>query len=434
MKILFLALVFVLGSLAFAQTPDQAQSQDVGPTILSPSELELPPEVGTRTGRGGDYFNFFAYGDFIYNSNEPFTTTPGANASSEGYDGGVGVDLLHYFRTGLVSLNYNGGYRGYSDLHDDPTDNIVQNLTFSFNKQFSRHFLFTFRQNAGWNPGGWIPQEIVTSTSETALNPVAIRSQSLGSSVGVTIQQTRRLSWDVRGDFFDLTYKPSVNVGFIASDASFGVNYRITRKATLGASASYQYYSYSQSHGNASSDAAYVSLSYLFSPRMQLGLSGGASRSSFDSESAEIIGSTLFIFIGRETHYSPFASARFAVAAKHATFSASAGESVNGGNGTYLASTIIYVSGSFSYVPTRRLSLSVGGGYQRLASLNTGPITPDEYVASSASYKLARHLGIRATAYFTSYNGVGTYQGNSYFNTTVGIIYTSADRPLASIF
>src|SRR5271170_3121617 len=127
MKIRFLGLLFVSASLAFAQTPDQAQAADAGPTILSRAEIVAPLEAAT--GRGGDYFNLSAYGDFTYNSYEPFATYVGTVSGLEGFDAGVGVNLLHYYRTGVLSLDYSGGYRGYPGLKIDPVDNIIQNLS-----------------------------------------------------------------------------------------------------------------------------------------------------------------------------------------------------------------------------------------------------------------------------------------------------------------
>jgi len=432
MKTCFWALLFVWAPLASSQTPDQAQSSDAGPTILSRSELEVPPEAAT--GRRGDYFNFFAYGDFTYNSYEPFAVASGANAGNEGYDAGIGVSLLHYFQTGVISVNYTGGYRGYSGLNSDPASNIVQNLSLGFNKQLGRHLMFTFRESGGWTPGGWIPQAVTTPEFALGLNLIAVRTETSLTSVGLIYQQTRRLSWQIGGDFTEIRYKPSINVGDFGGDASFGMSYRFTKRTTLGATATYQYFSFLQSHGSSTSDGVYLSLSHLFGRRIEAGVSGGALRTNFESTSAEVFGSILLIYTGRVTTYSPFASGRLSLSLRKASVSFAGGETVSAGNGIFLTSKMIYAGANVYYAATRKWSFGVGGGYQRLVSIGGGTTGPGEYAYGSADYKLTRHFGLRASGNYTTYETVTVYQGNSYYNAALGIFFTSADRPLPTIF
>jgi hypothetical protein len=433
MKIYFLALLFVWAPLASSQTPDQAQSSDAGPTILSRSELEVPAE--TPTGLRGDYFNFFAYGDFTYNSYEPFATIAGESAGKEGYDAGVGVNLLHYYQTGVLSLNYTGGYRGYSGLNSDPASNILQNLSLGFNKLLTRHLTFTFRETGSWTPGGWIPQPVTTPEFALGLNLIAVRTETSLTSVGLIYQLSRRLSLQVGGDFSEIRYKPSIDyTGFFGGDASLGLNYRFTKRTTLSATANYQYFSFLQSRGTSSTDGAYLSLSHLFGTRIEAGVSGGALRTTFESTSAQVFGSTLLIYSCRATTYSPFASGRFSISGRKTSFGLSGGETVSAGNGIFLTSKMIYLTGSFYYAATRKWSFGLNGGYQRLVSIGGGTTGPGEYVSGSADYKLTRHFGIRAAGNYTTYETVTVFKGNSYYNATLGFFFTSADRPLSAIF
>ena len=434
MKTRLFLLLLASAPLAVAQTPDQAQSAPLtGPTILSRTELDVPPEVAT--GRAGNYFNFMIYGDYTYNSYEPFTGTSTSSVGLSGYDGGIGLNLLHYLRDGALTVNYTGGYRGYSGLNDDPADNIIQNFSLGFNKQISKHVLFSFHQIASIYPGGWLPQQISTPSSVIGVNNIAARSETIASSVTVTLLQTRRLSWVIGGDFFDLTYKPSTQIGSVGADGNFGFNYRLTRKTTFGATAIGQYYSFRGANGSTASEGANVSLSHLFSPRVQAGLTAGVQRSSYSALSAQIIGNTLLISNGQHTAYNPTFSGRLSVVRKRVTFSLLGGQSAGGGgNGQYLASKVINGSGSFSYVATRSWSFSLGGGYQLFTSLAGGPATPSEFGSAGVNYKLTAHFGFRATGSYSKYSTIGTYAGNSYYNAMVGIIYTSADRPVASIF
>lgn len=432
MKIRFLGLLLVSASLAVAQTPDQAQATDAGPTILSRSEIVAPLEAAT--GKGGDYFNFFAYGDFTYNSYEPFATYVGAASGLEGYDAGLGVNLLHYYRTGVLSLDYSGGYRGYPGLNIDPADNIIQNLSLTLNQQLSRHVTFTVNENAGWNPGGWFPQVVVTPESSLALNLAAIRYESSLTSVGLSYQQTKRLSWQVGGAYSVLIYKPSSNINSSVAQASVGVNYRITRKTTVGASTNYQYFSFLQLHGSSTTNGAYLSLSHQFGPRVEIGVSGGAVRSTYGEASSQVGGSNVSAVAGSVTTYVPFLSGRFSITRRRTSFTLSGGETVSAGNGIFLTSRMIYASGGVSYVAGRKWSFGLGGGYQRIVSIAGGPSEPVNFVNGSVDYKLARHVGVRASGSYSSYEAISAVQGHSYYNFIVGFFFTSADRPLARIF
>jgi hypothetical protein len=432
MKIRFLVLMFVWASLASSQTADQGQAADAGPTILSRGELEIPPEAAT--GRLGSYFNFFAYGDFTYNSYEPFSL-PGVTAGGEGFDAGVGLNLFHYFQSGAISLNYNGSYRDYPGYNIDPVDNVIQNLSLGINKHLTRHILLTFGETASINPGGWIPQPVTTPQFQLGLNLIAIRNETSLTSAGLSFQQTRRLSWQVGGDFFELRYVPSVdNIGSFGGDASVGLSYRFTKKTSLSATATYQSYSFLHSHGSSTSDSAYLSLSHSFSPLIQVGVSGGALRTTFDEASAQVIGQILLISTGRISTYSPYVSGRFSISRKRVSLSLGGGETVSAGNGIYLTSKIIYAGGFLSYSPGQKWSFALGGGYQRLASIGGGVTAPDEYATGSANYKLTRHFGVRASGSYTTYDTITTFPGNSYYNLSLGIIFTSADRPVIGIF
>jgi hypothetical protein len=431
MRLLTLALLcFSASIVACAQTPQQPEPIDNGPTILSRSEMEVPPEVAT--GRGGDYFNFFAFGDFTYNSYEPFN--PGAGTGFEGYDAGLGLDLLHYYRSGVVSLDYTGGYRGYPGFNSDPVNNIIQNLSLAWNAQLSRHVLFTVRELAGWNPGGWIPQVVITPEFALGLNLIAIRNESSLTSAGLSIQQTRRLSWQLGGDFYELRFVPSSNnIGSYSEDATAGINYRVSKRTTIGANALYQHFSFLQSRGTTSTQGGFASLQHSFGPRIELGVSGGAMRTSYDESSAQVFGIVLPVSNPRPTLV-PFASARLSIARRHTTFSLSGGETVSPGNGVFLTSRLIYAGAGFSYVATRRWSFSAGGGYQRYISIAGGPSAPDGYVSGSTDYKVDRHFGIRASASYTRFDTITVYPGNQFYNLSIGVIFTTADRPVASIF
>jgi hypothetical protein len=431
MKIHFLVLMFVWASLVLAQTADQGQAPDAGPTILTRGELQIPPEAAT--GMRGDYFNFSAFADFTYNSYEPFATYVGAVSGIEGFDAGLGVSLLHYFPSGAISLNYTGGYREYPGLNTDPVNNIIQNLNLGFNKQFNRRLLFTFGENAGWNPGGWIPHPVITPEFALGLNLVAVRYESSLTSVGLSYLQTKRLSWQFGGDFSELRYVPTSNFGSFGAMMSAGLNYRLTKRTTVGATASYQYFSFLQLHGTSQSDGAYLSLSHQFGPRIEVGVSGGALRTSYGAGSADVVGSTPLTG-GSHAIYSPFASGRLSISRKRVSFGLSGGEAVSAGNGIFLTSKMIYAGGGLTYAATRKWSFGLSGGYQRFVSINGGASSPDEYASGSIDYKLSHHIGVRASGSYTSYETITIYQGHSYYNIIAGVFFTSADRPLSSIF
>ena len=90
---------------------------------------------------------------------------------------------------------------------------------------------------------------MITPEFALSLNLIAIRTETSLTSVGLLFNRPGASDWQAGGDFDEIRYKPSVTIGSFGGDASLGMSYRFTKRTTISATATYQYFSFLQSHG-----------------------------------------------------------------------------------------------------------------------------------------------------------------------------------------
>jgi hypothetical protein len=363
------------------------------------------------------------------------------NNSSGGYYGGDinwGVIANHRFNGGALSLNYRGDYRDYSGVQGySGTD---QNLGFAISKILSKHWSVSYSQTAGiYLSGASYFSLQPAETNLVQVNPYSSTTKFLSSGVSASYQQSLRLSYVFSGSYYLSRYSGNAPYGISGVTASGGLNYRITPRTTVSGTYSFSDYQYQQLGGQAQVHTFYATLSHLFANHWSVLGSAGVSRSqssgtidyALSPGLAQLLGASFVAGPYNTTTLVPYFQASASRQMRHSTVSFIGSQSITPGNGIYLASKNLAVTGLYSY--TWRLS-SVGfaGGYSRLGSAANAARPIDmEFFSASYGRPLARYLGLTLRYdffYYPSVVGLVPFDRDSRF--TFGIVFNSKSVPI----
>ncbi len=434
MKFCRLALGVLFASAAWSQSTDTPASPDqAGPTILSRADMQVPDS--TAENHGGNYANFFVFVRGFYNTSAGNYTDNGALQNYEatgGVDAGGGLNLVHNFEHGEMALAYSGGYREYSN--GEGGSSFYQNLALSLNYKLNRRWLLALREYIQVLPEGQVAVPLSLGTvSPVAFNSVANQQQYYLSSASLVYQASRRWSYEFGGDFFYLAYHPDSFFNSKGFSGSGSTNYRKSSRTTVGMGYNFNYFVFSGGVGNSNTNTVYASLSHLFSPTLQFGLSAGASRTDFSQEVAAADGAGAYDF--HRASYSPFINARLSKASKRYTETLVFVEGVNAGNGVYATSKSLNASAGIGYSVSRRFGFNAAAGYSHFSSiagptLNVSGSYAYFYATGGVSRKVAKHFGTNFSATYYGAQNLGGVASHDYVALYGGIVFTSEDRPV----
>lgn len=399
-----------------------------------------------------DFFNFFLYGDGVYDTYAPVEQNGHTvNNGGTGFDVGGGVNAYHGFREGEISLTYRGSYRDYqSGFFTSGTD---QMLSLGISKRLTRRWSITWGTSAGifLYGGTFVPAEAGSGTgpinpsNPVIPNPFSPETKYLSTGLSMAYRQTARLSYILSGDFFVQRYNYPGSLGVTGVSGGVGVQYRLAPRTTLTGSYSHGYYHYQRNAGSAFVDTFGGTLNHVFPSHWMVTLFGGVSRT--DTSGIALVPVTLIIQQGttqeavggyvlghfeRIAHIPTF-SGTVSHLYRRSTLSFSAGQGVVGaGNGYYLSSKTDYVNGFYSYNIQRRSNFGMGGTYYRLSSV-ANKVTAEYSSASfSASYStvLVRHVGAFARYDFIHYGNLNPLPAVSDNRIAFGFNYSSRSVPM----
>ena len=435
--VLFFSSLLPVG-LLFAQQPGPVttapQTQTPGDTETNPVTLSMPYNAAER-----NYFNFFGYADGLYDSNEYLaTSSPSGKQSGWGAEGGGGVTGFHDFATGDLALSYRGGYRAYeSSFYPSGFD---QNLAFLFRKQLSRHWSLAFTQTGGeYIYGGTYFGVQPSNVNFVETSPFSPKTRFLGDSISLSYQQTRRLSYQFTGDFYLVRYSNGASYGSTDVSGSGTILYRLTRRTTVSGTYSHSYFQFQHGAGSSDIDSVYLTLSRDLPDHWRVGVSAGISHSN----SSGTVNVPVSFLVGTNLisgyvvgHYHtttdlPYLQGTIARSMRHSTITVTGGESVTPGNGFFLDSRNLGVSGLYSYM-WRKANAGVGGYYSRLTSIsNTTSATYGSAAASlNLSYQVFHYLGVDFRYDYVKYGSFFGFPGREDNRIAFGIVISSKNVPM----
>jgi hypothetical protein len=191
----------------------------------------------------------------------------------------------HYFRRDQVSVNYTGNFSQYSGLGAYNGANNTVAVTYSH--VLSRRLTLDLAGN-----GSILSQNSVLENQPVGPETIAninlasspniqiydIGTKQFSSQADVTWHETSRLSFSAGTSYFGISRDSTLLLGMTGQQARGDVNYRLTRKMTVGAYYSFSHYLYPHGFGNSDTNTFGAIYSYAFNRTMQLRFRGGISQ------------------------------------------------------------------------------------------------------------------------------------------------------------
>jgi hypothetical protein len=368
---LILGRVFALFALA---APVFAQY--AGPAILSRGDA--PSGVGSTPVSFRPFFEISG----VYDTG---LTGAGLNAEGElGSTSSPGIQLAggisgnHSWRHTTIGLSYHGDLNHFTKAtYYDASD---QSLLLSVKHQFTRHLYLDLRESAGLfstDSGLTALQQAISYDPAQSTLPTTDffdnRTLYLSTQADLIYQRTARLSFDFGGDGFINRRRSTDLYGVTGASARGDVQYRITRRSTIGANYTFTNYSYTRVFSG-----TYIhsfSGTYAIQLTKHLEFTGYAGVSHIDNTLeqvvpvspviAEILGITSGLAVSHTLSYVPNGSGRLSEQFHNGVAYISGGHTVTPGNGLFLTSTQTNASAGYTFTGVRRWSMNASVLYTK---------------------------------------------------------------------
>ena len=405
-------------------------AQYAGPAILSRGDA---PSAMTETPvEFRPYFEINA----VYDTG---LAGPGVNsqgklgtAHSPGIQFAGGISGSHTWRHTSVGIDYHGAINHWTKA--TYYDNTDQFLNIGIKHQFSRHLSLNFRESAGlfdqsFNLGA-IQEALPYDPSQTTLpttNFFDNRTTYLNLQADLVYHLTPRLSFDFGGGGYVNRLRSSVLYGVTGEGATGDVQYRLTRRTTVGANYQFEQFSFTRIFGGTDLHSFRGALSMRLSKTLEL--SGYAGVTRFESKFVQqvpvdpAITALLGISFGQQVvygvHWTPDIDVRLSRSVHEGVFYLTAGRLVTPGNGLFLTSEQTTVAGGYNYTGLRRWSFGLTAVYNDGTSV--GNIS-GKYGNEGGTLNVSRQIA-------HNFHFVMSFAGNRYFSQT----FTQYNRPIYDV-
>ena len=297
-------------------------------------------------------------------------------ATSEGVDIGWGVSGSHSWRHTQVGIDYRGDFIHYTRATFFDTTN--QNLMMGVKHQFTRHVALGLRNTAGMFSFGNntlnLPQTVPFDPSQSFVPTTDFfdnRTIYASSIADLVIQKTARLSFDFGGGGFLARRRSSALFGVTGGLAYADAQYRVSRRATIGANYNFDHFSFNHTFGGTDLHGASGTYAIQLSRRAEFTGYAGFMRveSKFvqnvpvDPVVAAIIGITQGTAVIYSVRYVPNYSGRLSMAFNHGVAYLNGGHTITPGNGLFLTTEMTAAYAGYTYTGLRRWSFGASIGY-----------------------------------------------------------------------
>ena len=322
--------------------------------------------------------------------------------ASYGVSIGYGISGMHSWKHTKVGLNYSGGFSHYSKTFYDGVSG--QNLQLSITHQLTRHAVLSLSGTAVYYGSNrstpTLPQTIEFDPATTYVPTNDFfdnRTFSFSAQPSLAIQRSMRLSFVVGGDAFLTRRRSSALFGVKGIGAHGDIQYRASRRSTVGAMYSFIHYTFTGVAGSSEAHSFGATYSTVLTRSTQFSATGGISRYEdtfveiipIDPAIAAVIGINFAQRVSKQAHFTPNINARISKTVPRGVIFLSASHGINPGNGLFLTSTSTTVGAGYSYSGLRRWSLSAGGSYN--TSTSQGNVF-GQYGSYSANVSASRQV------------------------------------------
>ena len=373
-------------------------------------------------------------------------TTQGqlGNIASAGLKVSGGISGNHSWRHTQLGLSYHGSINQYAKA--TYYDGSNQTLMLSLEHQLSRHLLVTFRENAGM-----LSTEVTSTALEEAIpydpsqtilpatNFVDNRTLFLSTEASLTYQRSTRLSFRASGSGFLNRRRSSDLAGVTGASADGDIQYRISRRQTIGVDYSFSNYSFTRIFSGSDVHSLRGSYSARISKTVEFSGFAGVSRAETKSEQevavnpliAALLGITSGLSITHAISYVPSASGRLSRTFHNGVAYVSGSRLVVPGNGLFLTSISATAIAGYSYTGLRNWSFTSNFNFNRSTTLGI----PGNYGSASgrlsASHTIFKTFSAVASFTASQYES-GTYSlyNRLIYDASVGLGWSPGDIPL----
>jgi hypothetical protein len=367
------------------------------------------------------------------------------NAESFGVDLVWGVSGTHNWKHTKLGLDYRGSLDHYSE--QGSYDSLSQSFLLGINQQLTRHISLSLRESAGMFTRafglGSLSQTVPFDPSQSYIPTTDFfdnRTYYLSTQADLKIQKTARLSFDLGGDNFLTRYRAAGLVGATGLGAHGDLQYRLSRRSTVGGSYNYQHFYYTGQFGAADVHSVAATYSRALAAKLEFSASVGGSRVEqtfiqavpVDPVIAALLGVSTTTEIAHFVSWIPTGSVRLSQVFRQGVLYVSAARGVTPGNGLFTTSYNNTVSGGYTYTGVRRWSLSALGGFSQAKSVGnfngkyssiSGGITASRQLIHSVHLILAYDARTYDSPDFHTYNRLIQ-------SARIGIGFTPGDVPL----
>lgn len=435
----FLVPLFLLSSVcALAQAPVGDQTPPP-PPVENPADVTNPSTVTSLAGQffQRNYFNIYAFALANHDSAAPVYNS-GTGAGSWGYSVGGGIDLFHQFEGSTLSLGYRGNYTDYTTSAFGSGTN--QNLIFSYTKRLGHRWYLSVGTNAGislyggryYNTGSGGPVSPIT-------NPFSPETRYLSSTLALSYQQTRRLTYSLQGSFFLTRYDYPGAIGTTGGFGAASVIYRLTRRTTIGGTYSHSGFYYQQNVGNSQVNSVFGTVSHTLTRSTRFTFSAGVAHANSKGTAllpVQIVvdGQTVIVYerlAYNQSSWVPDFQGSIYHSLGRFEVSLAGGQTVSPGNGFFLASRELFLTGHISRT-WRNSNVSAGGGYIHIVSVSNtiaGSYSSATFTASYG-YKINRFLSAQAGYNYYKNGSIQNFGGVSDNRIFLGVTFSSKGIPL----
>jgi hypothetical protein len=369
-----------------------------------------------------------------------------ANQSAAGINITGGLSGSHNWRHTSFGLSFRGGYsRFIGNSNYDSTD---ISMNFGLRHQISPHVSFSwsnsfglFNRDAGLL--GSLSPAVPFDPNQTYLPTTDFfnnRTISYSSQMGLVIQRSTRLSFSFGGGLF-ATHRASEGLyGVLGESAGADVQYRLSKRATIGAAYGYSHYGFAGIASDTDGQSGSATFAYQLSRWWEFSSSTGFTRVEtkfiqsvpVDPAVAAIIGISQSSQIVYTVRYVPNLSGRLSRTFHRGVLFLSAGYGMTPGNGLFLTSESLTTNLGYTYTGLRRWSFGALASYTDAHSIgNVYGSYGGETASLHASRKLFRSMNVVSSWNVHRYSS-GTFvkYNQTVFSATLGLGWSPGDVPL----
>jgi hypothetical protein len=368
-----------------------------------------------------------------------------ADASAGGVQVAFGLSGSHEWRHSRIGLGYRGSITHYNRA--SYYDGLNQSFLLSFNHQFSPHASFSIQQTAGLfsRDFGLVGlQQTVTYDPNTASIPTTDffdnRTVYTTTHAGFVMQRSTRLSISFGGDASYILRRSSALTDSRAYLATGDVQYRVSRRTTLGGMYNFTHMSFSNVFGGTDAHGVAASYSIRISRLVEFSGYAGVMRIEstviqsvpIDPVISALLGTSQSTQLVHTLTYGPNVNARVSRALRNGVVFASGSRGLTAGNGLFMASQVTSVGAGYAYTGLRRWSANAQFVYGRGEAFGSIAGTYGNITGGVTISRNLRHSAHLVAGYQARQYSSPTYTHYNRFvnEARIGVAFSPGETPL----